>query len=253
MHRRVYELLSASALALIVTGLPALAAEPSADAEAPVLEHTDDILPDEVERRGAYVRFDVGGIFSPSPGVSIVNAPAGLGSVDTGTLDAQVSVGAGVGYRFSNWFRSDLSVAFSPARDFSADTNWTGGGTGSVTGSMTSTAVLASAYAEFAPESWIRPYVGGGLGLASVSLDSVEERIPAGTINRYGDKSDWNFAWSVATGVTLDVSDAVELDAGYRYMNFGSAETGQDARGSHVSLDTLEGHEFRIGFRYLFR
>lgn len=253
MHRRVNEFLSATAVALLLSGQAALAADRVTEAEAPVLQHTDDILPDEVERRGAYVRFDVGGIFSPSPGVSIVNAPTGLGSVDTGTLDAQVSVGGGVGYRFSNWLRSDVAVAFSPGRDFSADTTGTAGGSGAVSGSMTSTAILASAYAEFVPESWIRPYVGGGLGLANVSLDAVEERTPTGGINRYGDKSEWNLAWSVAAGVTLDVSENLELDAGYRYINFGGAETGPAANGSHVSLDTLDGHEFRFGIRYLFR
>jgi opacity protein-like surface antigen len=252
MHRHACELLAATMVALLVSGGKAAASDVDPDADVPVLQHTDDILPDEVERRGAYVRFDVGGIWSPSPGVSVVNAPAGLGTVDTGTLDAQVSVGGGVGYRFSNWFRSDLTVAFAPGRDFSADTSGAAG-SGAVSGSLTSTALLASAYAEFAPESWIRPYVGGGVGVANLSLDSVEQRLPAGGTATFADNSEWNFAWSVAAGVTLDVSEAVELDAGYRYVNFGDARTGTGSNGSHVTLDGVDGHELRLGIRYLFR
>lgn len=252
MHRHACKLLAAAIVALVVPGGGAAASDVDATADVPVLQHTDDILPDEVERRGAYVRFDVGGIWSPSPGVSVVDAPAGLGTVDTGTLDAQVSVGGGVGYRFSNWFRSDLTVAYAPGRDFSADTSGTAG-SGAVSGSLTSTALLASAYAEFAPESWIRPYVGGGLGVANLSLDSVAQRMPAGGTTSFADNSEWNLAWSVAAGVTLDLSEAVELDAGYRYVNFGDAKTGTGSNGSHVTLDGVDGHELRFGIRYLFR
>ncbi|MGX1309613.1 opacity protein-like surface antigen [Amorphus suaedae] len=252
MHRHVPELLAATLVALLVSGGAAAASDVDADADVPVLQHTDDILPDEVERRGAYVRFDVGGVWSPSPGVSVVNAPAGLGTVDGGTLDAQVSVGGGVGYRFSNWFRSDLTVAYAPGRDFSADTSGTAG-TGAISGSLSSTALLASAYAEFAPESWIRPYVGGGLGLANLSLDSVEQRMPTGGVTAFADNSEWNFAWSVAAGVTLDLSEAIELDAGYRYVNFGEAKTGIGSNGSSVSIDGIDSHELRFGVRYLFR
>lgn len=252
MHRHVCELFVATMVALVVSAGPAAASDVDAQTDAPALQHTDDILPDEVERRGAYVRLDVGGMWSPAPGISVVNAPAGLGAVDAGTPDAQVSVGGGVGYRFSNWFRSDLTVAFAPGRDFTADTSGSAG-SGALSGSMTSTALLASAYAEFAPESWVRPYVGGGLGVANLSLDSVEQQMPGGGTTAFSDNSEWNLAWSLAAGVTLDVSEALELDAGYRYINFGDARTGTGSNGSHVTLDGVDGHEVRFGIRYLFR
>lgn len=251
MHRHAWELLVATGVALVVSGAAA-ASDVDVEADAPALQHTDDILPDEVERSGAYVRLDIGGLWSPAPGISVVNAPAGLGSVDSGTLDTQVSVGGGVGYRFSNWFRSDLTVGFAPSRDFSAGTSGTAGD-GAISGSLTSTVLLASAYAEFAPDSWVRPYVGGGLGVANLSLDTVQQRMPGGGTTTFSDNSEWNLAWSLAAGVTLDVSEAVELDAGYRYVNFGDATTGTGTNGSHVTLDGIDGHEVRFGIRYLFR
>lgn len=252
MVRRVYQLVATVGIALAsVSGVRA--AEPEPAPEAPNLSHTDDILPDEVERRGAYVRFDVGGVFSPSPGVSIVDAPPGIASVESGSLDGQASFGAGVGYRFSNWFRTDLSVSHAPGRDFDAPTTGTGGGSGSVSGSLSSTAVLASAYAEFAPESWIRPYVGAGLGAGNLSIDSAKETLPTGGQRSYADRSDWTFAWSLAAGVTMDISERIEIDAGYRYVNFGEAESGLASDGSRLSLDTVETHEVRIGMHFLFR
>lgn len=250
MHRRRFAYVLSGALML--AALPAsVHAADETESEAPVMEHTSDILPDEVERRGAYVRFDVGGVVSPSPGVSIVDPPAGLMSAESGTLNGQVSVGGGVGYRFSNWFRSDLTLVHSPGRDFSAATTGSAG-TGEVSGSLTSTAILASAYAEFVPESWVRPYVGAGIGAANLSLDGVAAALPAGGRQSYPDHSEWGFAWSLAAGVTLDISERVELDGGYRYINFGSVETGAASDGSRVNLDDVESHEFRVGLRILF-
>ncbi|MEW5420389.1 outer membrane protein [Amorphus sp. 3PC139-8] len=252
MVRRTVQLVATSALALAsISGVRA--AEPEPAGEEPVLVHTDDILPDEVERRGAYVRFDVGGMFSPSPGVSIVDAPPGVASVGSGSLDGQASFGAGVGYRFSNWFRSDVSVVHAPGRDFDAPTTGVAGGTGTVSGSLSSTAILASAYAEFAPESWVRPYVGAGLGTGNLSINSAVETLPSGGQRSYGDHSDWTLAWSLAAGVTMDISERIELDAGYRYVNFGEAESGVASDGSRLSLDTVETHEIRFGMHFLFR
>lgn len=252
MHRRSYQYLGPIALGLAVLASPAGAADAD-QAAATGLQHTDDILPDEVERRGAYVRLDVGGAFSPSPGVSIVAAPAGLTATEGGSIDGQVTFGGGVGYRFSNWFRSDVTVSHTPGRNFSAAATDGAGAAGTVSGSTSTTAVLANAYAEFVPESWIRPYAGGGLGIANVSVESVSGLAAGGGGQSYPDRSQWGFAWSLAAGVTMDVSERIELDAGYRYVNLGSAESGRAADGSHISLDRLEDHEFRLGVRFLFR
>ena len=103
------------------------------------------------------------------------------------------------------------------------------------------------------------PYVGLGVGFA---INETGKRdmsacastypscsTPAGSSNGARKTS---FAGAAMLGVTRTLFDAWKLDANYRYLYMGDAETGKiDASvGDRLEFDDLSAHELRVGIRY---
>ena len=100
------------------------------------------------------------------------------------------------------------------------------------------------------------PYVGGGLGVAIINADGDLEVSDDGdsVYDESSSNTQTNFAFNLAAGVGYDVNDALTLDLGYRYADFGNAESGD------VGFDDIEikgeadliAHEVLFGLRYTF-
>lgn len=100
------------------------------------------------------------------------------------------------------------------------------------------------------------PYVGGGLGVAIIDAEG-ELKLSENGVRIYDDSASdsvTNFAFNLALGVGYDVNEFFTLDLGYRYADFGNAETGD------VGVAPLEvkgeadliAHEVLLGLRYTF-
>lgn len=92
-------------------------------------------------------------------------------------------------------------------------------------------------YIDIFPYEWISPYAGVGLGFTKLrynSKDTFED------VYQRNDKRT-NFTWSVGGGVTVKVTNRINVDAGYRYYDIGSF--------GHEDV-TLQ--EFYGGLRYVF-
>ena len=87
--------------------------------------------------------------------------------------------------------------------------------------------LLANAYYDFDAGSGIKPYVGGGLGVAN-------------TDRSWTDSSDTNFAWQVGGGLGFKVGDQTTLDIRYRYF-----------RPVNGNMD-FQFHNITAGIRYQF-
>ncbi len=148
-----------------------------------------------------YVRTDVGvGIFD------------GLGDDDALTF------GFGVGHRWSNNFRSDLTLDYVGEYDLNNGTN-----------DVDAVTVLANGYFDFNLSSFMTPYVGAGLGYGDVEADVGAARI-----------DDDGLAYAVHAGLAFDVTQRTLLDLSYRY------------RGIDVSGPDFEDHSFQAGIRLKF-
>jgi opacity protein-like surface antigen len=110
-----------------------------------------------------------------------------------GDNDNAVDVGGGVGYQFNPYLRSDLRV------DWSGNYNVAPGADANIT------TVLGNLYLDIPTGSMFTPYVGAGAGYGWATVDGGGS----------GDKS--GFAYSLMAGVSVDLSESVALDAGYRY------------------------------------
>jgi opacity protein-like surface antigen len=136
---------------------------------------------------------------------------------------------------------------------------------------------LVNGYVNLGSYWGISPFVGAGVGFADNSVSGFTDQgiaaayyfdSPAG--GYFSDHSKTSFAWALMAGFDFNINPNLKLEMGYRYLNYGSMETG----GSHclagvgggtfsaqncsggvsnylVSRNTLASNDFRIGLIWL--
>jgi opacity protein-like surface antigen len=119
-----------------------------------------------------------------------------------------------------------------------------------------STTLMFNAYKDFGNWGGITPYLGAGVGVAHNRTSEVYFTENAFLTNRIQGDDRLSLAWSLMAGIGWQVTDRAVLDFGYRYMNYGKAQSGQvDNQGfvnPRVTIDDISAHEFKIGLRYHF-
>jgi opacity protein-like surface antigen len=122
--------------------------------------------------------------------------------------------------------------------------------------SIKSTTLMFNGYKDFGNWGGITPYVGAGVGVSYNKLSEVYFTENVFLTNRIEGNSRLSLAWSLMAGIGWQVSDRAILDIGYRYMDYGKAESGRvDSAGfinPAVRVDDLNAHEFKVGLRYHF-
>lgn len=166
----------------------------------------------------------------------------------------------GVGYRFTPNLRLDVTADWR-------DRYIVEGGRGqffrdqTVDSQVDNQAFMANVYYDFASMQMmglpggIRPYVGGGLGFSTISVDDStvlvdinNDDIGDDIRDFFGDESD-QFAWQLMAGVAYDITDNAFFDVGYRYADLGEVELAS-------TLGTIESelrvHEILVSLGYRF-
>jgi opacity protein-like surface antigen len=110
-----------------------------------------------------------------------------------GSNDTSWVAGAGVGYQFNDNFRADLTG------DWSGDYSIAPGA------KLNTQVVLGNVYFDWKNDSMFTPYVGGGLGY--------------GWASGVGFNDDKGFAAGLAAGVSVDMTNNLALDVGYRFRD----------------------------------
>ncbi|MBI5132165.1 MAG: outer membrane beta-barrel protein [Rhodopseudomonas palustris] len=93
----------------------------------------------------------------------------------------------------------------------------------SFSANITTNALMANAYVAV-PGNYgnLRPYVGGGVGVASVAASDVTVLSPGGTTTRvFPGATNTNFAYQAFVGTEVSLTDVVGLDMQVRYTNYG--------------------------------
>jgi opacity protein-like surface antigen len=246
MPARSDKRLGPMAVALLVLGLGALA---PATAEAQI-----------APMAGYYLRADAGASISAGASGDILSG-SGFGQ-DFGT---SAIIGGGIGYAMP--VSPDMPVRFrfdltgSDRIDYDANHS-ASNSVITLTGktSLNSAVFLGSVYADIPTGSAFTPYLGVGIGMAINDLDQVHyvaNGVAAGT---EGGSTQTNFAWSIGAGVAWQVTNALAIDGGYRYLDAGRVST-NGAVQIPVSAITihqppvhsdLHAHELTIGVRWGF-
>jgi len=144
--------------------------------------------------------------------------------------------GLGVGYRFNDWLRADLTANFvaSDSYDFA-------NGAGSISADHEMWSGLLTGYVELGTFAGFTPYVGAGAGILH-SRDEFSTSLAA------LDENQTEFAFSLNAGFGYRLSDKLTADIGYQFLSSPSTQ--------YLDTDTLaieEGirqHQIKVGLRF---
>lgn len=217
--------------------------------EPPLLEP----IPEPVEFGSAwYLRGDVGYKVYRDPDAKYAGTKfRGEDLNDTGVI------GGGVGYKFNEWFRSDVTLDYEFKSKFNGKLNCFGCTTAGLysdeRAKVSALTPLVNVYADLGSWHGFTPYVGAGVGASYIMVDNYRYTNPNGATGKIKGDNDWSFSWALMAGVGYNVTDNLIVDAGYRYLNLGDGKTKKSGLGDNkpVKIEDLQAHEFRVGLRYM--
>ena len=211
---------------------------------------------------GWYLRGDIG--------YKIYNAPDAhfdvpfYGNMIDESLSNTGVAGLGFGYKWNDWFRTDLTVDYEWPGHFHGRLNCPGVCTSAPNpefsdefASISAWTTLVNAYFDlplFAEGPWgLTPYVGAGVGASYLTTSNVHSIHPSGATQQWPGDSKWNFAWSVTAGVSYAITKNFLLDLNYRYVSLGDAASGPTLPvfgNKPLHYDNIDANEIRVGLRY---
>ncbi|NRA74109.1 MAG: porin family protein [Rickettsiales bacterium] len=115
--------------------------------------------------------------------------------------------GIGAGYRFNEFFRTDVMLHYRNAKAKS--------GTKITSGKLETYSAILNGYLDAHNDTIFTPYLMAGIGLGYNKRKATATGV--GSIN----PSKTNFIWNVGAGVEANVYEKVNLGLGYRYAYLG--------------------------------
>ena len=183
-------------------------------------------------------------------------------------LDDSGFIDLGIGYKFNNYFRADVTGEYRTSAHFSAIESYNQGffntpKDGSrlndiYNGTIRTVAGFVNGYVDLGTWWSLTPYVGAGVGVANVRFSSITDQGQTGGFGFTQPKSQTNFAWALMTGVAFNVTPSTKIELGYRYLNMGNVSSGapvcqnQANCPNEVQHFKLASQDIRLGARYMF-
>jgi opacity protein-like surface antigen len=223
---------------------------------------------------GWYLRGDIGFSNQRTKNVLDTNAAA-YNNVAVSQTSAFGTAGIfdlGVGYRFNNWLRVDVTGQYRGNSNFTGLDTVTGTGplagfigTDSYTATKSEWVALANAYADLGTWWCVTPFVGAGIGMARVSManftdtgDFINGGVQNHSFNYAGQNAQWNFAWALHAGLAYKVSPGVTLELAYTYLDMGKGLTGPSSSFDGVtntthapfSFNNITSNDVMLGVRW---
>ncbi|WP_051661103.1 outer membrane beta-barrel protein [Bosea sp. 117] len=239
----------------------------AADMPAPVYTPP----PVEVVAGGWYLRGNIGMTNQQISGLSSVEDETQYFDVVQKEFDSSPFFSAGVGYKFNDWFRVDVTGEYRGKSSFHGLDNytyyddWVGS---DVTRSNVYTATksewtfLANAYVDIGTWYGITPFVGAGIGFTRNTLSGYTDTDPTPGMQSFAyanSNTETEFAWALYAGLGMEITPNLTLEVAYRYLDLGKAVTGDvmlpDGTNNYynpLTFDDLVSHDISIGFRYMF-
>jgi opacity protein-like surface antigen len=268
-------------LPLIAVSVVAVSEAQAGEAPSISVQDAPEYVPAETGS-GWYLRGDIGYALSrdASPFYRAYDSGTGTygaGSYTSGGIGNDAIVSAGIGYRFSDWLRTDATLErFTGGFDGSTQNSLTCAGTAGTTGcrsvdtsDFTAYALMLNAYADLGTFAGFTPYLGGGLGYTHVDWGALNSGYycvdGSGSCASYGLAStssnagtgSWRFSYALMAGVAYDISPKVKIDFGYKFRHVGSggmfawdaSAAGAGATGAQGSDGGISSHELTVGLR----
>lgn len=168
----------------------------------------------------------------------------------TTSQDTGFNIGGVGGYDFGNSFRAEGEVVYRKNDVDELDLSDLGLGVNTLdgTGDVSALSFMANGFYDF-DVSWpVKPYVGAGIGVASVSLNDVGATAGGLTVE-LADDDDTVFAYQLGAGLSYPLTPSATISVDYRYFAT-SDPTFKDVDGDKFDSE-FKSHN--IGVRLLFR
>jgi opacity protein-like surface antigen len=166
--------------------------------------------------------------------------------------------GGGVGYRFNENVRTDLTISYRPG--YSLKFNDTVDPI-HYKGKVKSLVGLANVYYDVATYGVVTPYVTAGMGIARNTLKNITANTQGG-FTSFNGASKNNFAWTIGAGASTSLGNGFAFDLGYRFINLGKIKSGRNATIHNITFNNyldagykthhIRAHEIMAGIRYEF-
>jgi opacity protein-like surface antigen len=189
-----------------------------------------------------------------------VNNSVGQGEA---ILSDGVSLGLGLGYRFNRYIRSDVELA-RRAYELQNLARPSGANSRPLTGEAEIYSAMLSGYLDIPlsdlgadKAAGIIPYIGGGVGVGLLNANDVavfNNGIKPAGVSGYSKTYSGSAVVPVAhlsAGLTIPVSDQVDIDLGYKYFLMG--DLSGTRRGVKGESQLFRAHSALAGIRYNFR
>ncbi len=184
------------------------------------------------------------------------------------SLDDSAFIDAGVGYRFNEYFRADVTGEYRASSQFSAIESYNQGyyahpknasrSYDNYRGNVRVVDGLVNGYVDIGTWYGATPFIGAGVGVANINSGSVIDSGEGGGSGYSYGKSTTNFAYAGMAGVDFAISRNLKFEIGYRYLNVGKYSSGtiacvnQSPCPNEVQHYRLAYNDIRLGFRYTF-
>jgi opacity protein-like surface antigen len=167
-------------------------------------------------------------------------------------FDPGINIGATAGYNF-DFFRLEGEMSYKQNEISKVSEQAYGIKYVNVDGHVGAFAIMINGFFDLHNESPVTPYIGGGVGGASLSVSDtrgVDSNV--GVLNNHIFRSDDEvvFAYQAGAGVEVDLTPHLSLDLGYRYFGTSRASLRKDWPNS-TDLK-LESHNAAVGLRFKF-
>jgi opacity protein-like surface antigen len=217
-----------------------------------------------------YLRGDVGvgiaDITQQSSTFNPANVPPGV-QYKGNSLDDSAIIDGGVGYRFNQYFRVDVTGEYRASAQYSAIETYNQGfffrprtgqqNADTYRGNVRVVDGLVNGYVDLGTWYGITPFIGGGVGIANINAGSVIDNGEGGGIGYSSGKSTTNFAYAAMAGLDFQVTRNLVFEFGYRYLNAGSFASGtivcsnETPCPNEVQHHKLAYNDIRLGLRYI--
>jgi opacity protein-like surface antigen len=164
-------------------------------------------------RPGAYVSAFIGAGVPSGADANSFDFVTGQPFNDRVEFDPGYYLGATGGYDFG-MLRLEGELSYKNSEIKSITSNLDGTRLRNLNGDIGALAFMANGFFDFHNQSIMTPYIGGGVGFASLHLSDTT----SGNVIVYGAADDTVFAWQAGAGVEIALNRQVSLDLGYRYF-----------------------------------
>jgi opacity protein-like surface antigen len=227
------------------------------------------VVPVAIETSGWYLRGDIGMTNQQVKKLDNALFPTTQDLVIRDkSFDSGMLFGLGVGYKWNNWLRFDVTGEYRGKTGFHGFDTWTdpdpatgGPRFNNYTAKKSEWLVLANAYIDLGTWWCVTPFIGAGVGWSSVAIHSFRDAGTDGlapTLGFADSASKSNFAWALHAGLSYEVTKSFSVELAYRYVNLGSGASGDiiaydgtNLINNPMQFKDITSHDVKFGVRWM--